>query len=92
MPGSEPTYRKYLIIKHKVDGLSIREKRRLFKIVRERGENSGDHLSSSVVPSVSKETGKTTTPLNPNSFFPHFGITAGEFATWYVLGGTNRRH
>ena len=67
LPGSEPTYRKYQIIEHAVDELTIKAKRRLFKIMRE------------------------TTPIDASTFFPSYGLTAGEFSTWYVLGGSQRR-
>lgn len=30
--------------------------------------------------------------VNANTFFPTHGMTAGEFATWYVLGGSHKRH
>lgn len=29
--------------------------------------------------------------MTANSFLPEFGITAGDFATWYVLRDTRRR-
>ena len=33
---------------------------------------------------------KSPIALDHNLFFPHFGITAGEFATWQVLGDTRK--
>lgn len=67
LPGSEPTYRKYQVIQNSVDILTIKSKRRLFKIMRE------------------------TEMVNAGTFFPTYGMTAGEFSTWYVLSGVQRR-
>lgn len=30
--------------------------------------------------------------LTINTFFPHFGITAGEFSTWHLLTENLRKH
>ena len=67
LPGTEPTYRKYQVIQNAVDILTIKAKRRLFKIMRE------------------------TSLVNAGTFFPTYGLTAGEFSTWYVLSGSQRR-
>lgn len=67
LPGKEPTYRKYIVIQNEVDKLSIKDKRRLFKIMRE-----SDYIDA-------------------NTFLPLYGLTAGEFSTWYVLAGSQRR-
>ena len=67
LPGNEPTYRKYNVIQRNVESLSIKEKRRFFKIMRE-SEN-----------------------VDTDTFFPFYGLTAGEFSTWYVLSGAQRR-
>ncbi len=67
LPGKEPTYRKYIVIQTEVNNLSIKAKRRLFKIMRE------------------------SNYIDADTFFPFYGLTAGEFSTWYVLGGSQRR-
>jgi hypothetical protein len=67
LPGTEPTYRKTLVFQSVVDNLTIKSKRRLFKLMRE-----------------SKD-------MDVGSFFPLYGLTAGEFSTWYILGGAQRR-
>ena len=66
-PGTEPTYRKTLVLQSFIDNLSIKSKRRLFKLMRESND------------------------VSVGTFFPAYGLTAGEFSTWYVLGGAPRR-
>lgn len=66
-PGQEPTYRKYLVVQNVVDKLSIKAKRRLFRLMRE------------------------TKDMHVGTFFPLYGLTAGDFSTWYILSGTTRR-
>ena len=34
---------------------------------------------------------RTHDHVNFDTFFPHYGITAGEFATWQVLGDSTRK-
>lgn len=67
LPGTEPTYVKYCVIADVVERLSVKDKRRLFKLMRENVD------------------------VNVDAFFPAYGLTAGEFATWYVLSNGSRR-
>ena len=32
-----------------------------------------------------------TVPVTENSFFPHYGFTAGEFSVWHVLSESSRK-
>jgi len=79
LPGDETTYHKLLVLNNVVHDLGMKERRNLFRLMREEGmllnQNQNDTASTFDEDEAI------------HMFFTGYGMTVGEFSTLHLLNG-----
>jgi hypothetical protein len=72
LPGDETTFHKFLVLNQVVHDLGMKERRNLFRLMREEGLllNAVDNDDDAI-----------------HMFFTNYGMTVGEFSTLHLLNG-----